>query len=282
MWQFLVSEPGIRLSFFGGVLAAMAIWELLAPRRPWTVGRSTRWLSNLGLVLLNSVLLRLVAPLGLVGVAALAETRGWGLLHNFTAPSWLSVVAGIVLLDLAIYLQHVMFHAVPLLWRLHMVHHADLDFDVTTGVRFHTLEILLSLGIKGAMILLLGTPPVSVLIFEVLLNATSMFNHGNVRMPAWLDRLLRLAVVTPEMHRVHHSVIVQETNSNFGFNLPWWDFLLGTYRAQPAEGHTGMTIGLSQFRDPVRADRLHWMLLLPFAGKTGNYPVNRRGPTSAR
>ena len=275
MWQFLASEPGIRLSFFGGVLAAMTIWELLAPRRPWTVGKLARWLSNLGLVLLNSVLLRLIAPLGLVGVAALAETRGWGLLHSFTAPTWLSVVASVVLLDLAIYLQHVMFHAVPLLWRLHMVHHADLDFDVTTGVRFHTLEILLSFGIKTAVVLLLGTPPVSVLIFEVLLNATSMFNHGNVRMPAWLDRRLRLFVVTPEMHRVHHSIIVQETNSNFGFNLPWWDFLLGTYRAQPAEGHTGMTIGLTQFRDPIRADRLHWMLLLPLVGKTGDYPVNR-------
>lgn len=277
MWQFLASEPGIRLSFFCGVLVAMAVWETLAPRRPWTVGRMTRSMSNLGLVLLNSVLLRLLAPLGVVGVAVLAETHGWGLFQNLAVPSWLSVVAGVVLLDLAVYLQHVMLHAIPLFWRLHMVHHADLDFDVTTGVRFHTLEILLSFGIKGAVVLLLGMPPVSVLIFEVLLNATSMFNHGNVRMPAWLDRVLRCFVVTPEMHRVHHSVIVQETNSNFGFNLPWWDFMLGTYRAQPAEGHTGMTIGLSQFRDPIRADWLHWMLLLLLAGKTGDYPVNRRG-----
>lgn len=277
MWQFLASEPGIRLSFFGGVLVAMAVWETLAPRRPWTVGRRSRWTSNLGLVLLNSVLLRLVAPLGVVGVAILAETRGWGLFQNLALPSWLGIVASVVLLDLAVYLQHIMFHAVPLFWRLHMVHHADLDFDVTTGVRFHTLEILLSFGIKAAVVLLLGPPAVAVLIFEVLLNATSMFNHGNVQMPAWLDRRLRLFVVTPEMHRVHHSIIVQETNSNFGFNLPWWDFMLGTYRAQPAEGHTGMTIGLSQFRDPIRADRLHWMLLLPLTGKTGDYPVNRRG-----
>ena len=282
MWQFLTSEAGIRLSFFGGVLVAMAVWELVAPRRPGTVGKLSRWLSNLGLVLLNSILLRLVAPLGVVGVAALAETRGWGLFQNLALPNWLSVVAGVVLLDLAVYLQHVMFHAVPLLWRLHMVHHADLDFDVTTGVRFHTLEIFLSFGIKGAVVLLLGPPPVSVLIFEVLLNATSMFNHGNVRMLVWLDRVLRCFVVTPEMHRVHHSVIVQETNSNFGFNLPWWDFLLGTYRDQPAEGHKGMTIGLFQFRDPIRADRLHWMVLLPLVGKTSDYPVNRRGPTSAR
>jgi sterol desaturase/sphingolipid hydroxylase (fatty acid hydroxylase superfamily) len=187
------------------------------------------------------------------------------------------VAASVILLDLAIYLQHVMFHAVPLFWRLHMVHHADLDFDVTTGARFHTLEILLSFGIKAGVVLLLGVAPVSVLILEVLLNGTSMFNHGNVRMPAWLDRVLRWFVVTPEMHRVQHSILATETNSNFGFNLPWWDFLLGTYRDQPAEGHTGMTIGLSQFRDKRQAARLHWMLLLPFAGKTGDYPLNRRG-----
>ena len=277
MSHFLASEPGIRLSCFGGVLVAMAVWEALAPRRPRTVSRPVRWVSNLGLVFLNSLLLRLVAPLGTVGVAVLAETRGFGLFPNLALPYWLSVVAGVVLLDLAVYLQHVMFHAVPLFWRLHMVHHADLDFDVTTGVRFHTLEILLSFGIKGSVVLLLGPPPVAVLIFEVLLNATSMFNHGNVRMPVWLDRLLRWFVVTPEMHRVHHSVIVPETNSNFGFNLPWWDVLLGTYRDQPAAGHTEMTIGLSQFRDERQADRLHWMLLLPFGGKTGDYPVNRHG-----
>ena len=202
-------------------------------------------------------------------MAIAVEARGWGLFHKLVPPGWLSIAAAVVLLDLAIYVQHVVFHAVPLLWRLHMVHHADLDFDVTTGVRFHTLEILLSFGIKAAVVLLLGPPPVSVLIFEVLLNATSMFNHGNVRMPAGLDRLLRWFVVTPEMHRVHHSVIASETNRNFGFNLPWWDFVFGTYQAQPVEGHTGMTIGLSYFRNPLRADRLHWMLLLPFAGETG-------------
>jgi sterol desaturase/sphingolipid hydroxylase (fatty acid hydroxylase superfamily) len=278
MWEFLSSEPGIRLSFFGGVLVAMAVWESLAPRRPRMVRKPVRWVSNLGLVFLNNLLLRVVAPLGTVGMAAFAESRGWGMFQSLALPHWLSVVAGVVLLDLTVYLQHVMLHAVPLFWRLHMVHHADLDFDVTTGVRFHTLEILLSFGIKGSVVLLLGTLPVSVLTFEVLLNATSMFNHGNVRMFPWLDRVLRCFVVTPEMHRVHHSIVVQETNSNFGFNLPWWDLLLGTYRDQPAEGHTGMTIGLSQFRDPVRADRLHWMLLLPFVGKAGAYPLSRRGP----
>ena len=275
MWESVSSTAAIRVSVFGGVLVAMVIWEILAPRRPLSIKRPLRWLSNLGLVFLNSLLLRAVAPLGVVGVAILAEAHGWGLFQNLTLSASWQVVAAVILLDLAIYLQHVMFHAVPLLWRLHMVHHADLDFDVTTGVRFHTLEILLSFAIKGAVVVLLGPPAVSVLIFEVLLNATSMFNHGNVRMPLWLDRLLRWFVVTPDMHRVHHSVIVRETNSNFGFNLPWWDFLFGTYRDQPADGHTGMTVGLYEFRDERRSDRLHWMLLLPFIGPPDDYPINR-------
>src|SRR5439155_5762739 len=198
------------------------------------------------------------------------------LLNHLALPAWLAIVLSVVALDFLIYVQHVLFHAVPALWRLHMVHHADLDFDVTTGVRFHTLEIVLSMGIKIAAVVLLGVPALAVLIFEVCLNATSMFSHGNVRLPLWLDRGLRLVVVTPEMHRVHHSAAPRETNSNFGFNLPWWDYLLGTYDAQPAEGHEGMTIGLSQFRDD-RVEKLHWMLALPFIGPIGNYPVNRQG-----
>ncbi|MHB8901193.1 MAG: sterol desaturase family protein [Thermoguttaceae bacterium] len=277
--EFAEYEPTIRLGFFVGVLAAMGVWEMLAPRRGRSTSKPLRWLNNLGLVFFNSLLLRIVAPLGGLGVAVLAEYRGWGLFHSIAMPGWLAVLASVVLLDLAIYLQHVMFHAVPLFWRLHMVHHADLDVDVTTGLRFHTIEIVLSFGIKAAVILLLGAPALAVLIFEVLLNATSMFNHSNVRMPSSIDRVLRLFVVTPDMHRVHHSVIARETNSNFGFNLPWWDMLFGTYRNQPSEGHVGMTIGLSQFRDERRAERLHWMLALPFVGKTGDYPINRRGPS---
>jgi sterol desaturase/sphingolipid hydroxylase (fatty acid hydroxylase superfamily) len=241
------------------------------------VRRAVRWWSNLGLVALNNLAVHFLVPLGAVSAAVLAEQRGWGVFNNLELPAWLSVVLSVVVLDLIIYLQHVMFHAVPLLWRLHMVHHADLDFDATTGVRFHTLEILLSLVIKLAAVVLLGAPALGVLLFEVTLNATSVFNHGNVRLSAWLDRLLRLFVVTPEMHRVHHSVIIRETNSNFGFNLPWWDFLFGTYKAQPADGHEHMTIGLEQVRDEKRADRLHWMLLLPFVGRSGEYPINRRG-----
>jgi len=278
MWEFLRTEGGIRLVCFGGVFLAMAVWELLAPRRAWRLKKPLRWGSNLGLVLLNSLMLRLVAPLGAVGIALLAESRGWGLLQNVDVPGWLAVLLSVVLLDFAIYLQHVMFHAVPLFWRLHMVHHADLDFDVTTGLRFHTAEILLSLGVKAAAVLVLGPPAVAVLVFEVLLNATSMFNHSNVRSPLALDRVLRWLVVTPDMHRVHHSVYPRETNTNFGFNLPWWDRLLGTYRDQPAGGHTAMTIGLSDFRDEHITDRLHQMLLLPVTGRPGAYPVTERGP----
>ncbi|MBI1285472.1 MAG: sterol desaturase family protein [Thiobacillus sp.] len=268
-------EPAIRLGFFGGVLAVMIGWEVLAPRRIRAVSRWRRWPGNLGIVALNTILARLVFATVPVGLAALAETRGWGLLNNVAAPFWLKIVAAVVVLDFAIYLQHVMFHAVPALWRLHRMHHADLDFDVTTGARFHPFEILLSVGIKFAVIAAIGAPAVAVLIFEVLLNATSMFNHGNVRLPLRLDGILRWIVVTPDMHRVHHSVIPNETNSNFGFNLPWWDRLLGTYRAQPAKGHQDMTIGLDVFRDTgdLRLDR---MLIQPFVGSAGAYPINRR------
>ncbi len=276
MWDYIETETAVRLLFFVGVLLIMIVWEFAAPKRRLQIRRPIRWSSNLGLVMINAILLRLIAPLGAVGIALFAESRGWGLFQNIDVPGWVAILLSVVLLDLAIYMQHVMFHAVPLFWRLHMVHHADLDFDVTTGLRFHTVEILLSFGIKAAVIVLLGAPAVAVLVFEVLLNATSMFNHSNVRMPLAADRVLRWFVVTPDMHRVHHSVYPHETNSNFGFNLPWWDRLLGTYRDQPTKGHTGMTIGLSEFRDEQIADRLHRMLLLPLSDRSGEYPINRR------
>lgn len=257
-------EVTVRLGVFLGVLLLMAIWEVLAPRRPLTVGKPLRWASNLSLVVLNALLARLLIPITAVGAAIRAESRSWGLLHLVNWPDWLEFVVAILALDLAIYLQHVMFHAVPALWRLHMVHHADLDFDVTTGLRFHSLEILLSAFVKLAAVLVIGPSASAVVIFEVLLNGTSMFNHSNVRLPLRLDYFLRRIVVTPDMHRVHHSVISREANSNFGFNLPWWDFLLGTYRSQPAAGHEKMTIGLSSVRDEREAGRLDRMLLLPF------------------
>ncbi|MBY0524215.1 MAG: sterol desaturase family protein [Gemmataceae bacterium] len=274
-------EPLVRLGSFAAILMLMAGWEVYAPRRRLTGQKPRRWFGNLGLVLLNTVVVRAALPLGVVGVAVFAKERSWGLLNNVVLPKGVAVVLAVVALDLAIYLQHVMFHAVPLFWRLHMVHHADRDFDVSTGVRFHTLEILLSVGIKAAAVLLLGAPVLGVLIFEILLSATSLFNHGNVRLPAALDRLLRLLVVTPEMHRVHHSVEVAETNSNFGFNLPWWDHLFGTYRAQPAAGHEAMHIGLTPFGGD-RVERLGWMLALPFRGEIGGYSVHRSNePVSA-
>ena len=269
-------EVAIRLGFFIATFATMTIWELLAPRRTLTTSKTVRWFANLAIIFLNATVVRLGFPLLPVGLALLAQEKGWGLLNSFDTPYWSAVVAGVILLDLVIYLQHVMFHAVPVLWRLHMMHHADLDFDVTTGLRFHPVEITLSGCIKLAAVLVFGSPAIAVLIFELLLNTTSMFNHGNIRFPLSIDRLLRLIIVTPEMHRVHHSVVIKETNSNFGFNFPWWDRLLGTYREQPTAGHRGMTIGLSQFRDPGRLT-LPWMLVLPFIGDPGKYPINRGG-----
>ncbi len=273
-------EPLIRLAFVAGILGAMVAWELLAPRRRQQHGRRVRWPGNLGIVVIDTLLVRLAFPTATVGIALFAEAHGFGLFNTLALPSVVAVIASVVLLDLAIYLQHVLFHAVPALWRLHRMHHADLEFDVTTGVRFHPIEILLSMLIKFAVVAALGMPAVAVLVFEVLLNATSLFNHGNVRLPAALDRVLRWIVVTPEMHRVHHSVVQRETNSNFGFNLPWWDRLFGTYRPQPAAGHEGMTIGIDQFRDPVEL-RLDRMLVQPFRGGDRAYPLERRESADA-
>ncbi len=208
----------------------------------------------------------------------IAKGHGWGLFNQLQLPYWLVVIISVLLLDLAIYLQHVVFHAIPVLWRLHRMHHTDLDFDVTTGIRFHPIEILLSMGIKLGVVVILGPPAVAVLIFEVLLNGTAMFNHGNVRIWQGLDRVLRWIVVTPEMHRVHHSIIPAETNSNFGFNSPWWDRLFGTYRAQPSAGHLRMTIGIEQFRN-IRDLWLDRMLIQPFLGHVGPYPIKRSKPT---
>jgi len=270
----LANEQLIRMGLFLGILLAMALWEVAAPRRRREIPRLLRWSSNLGIVALDTLLVRLLFPVVAVGLAVVAEQRGWGLLNIFDLPFWLAFLLSLLLLDLAIYLQHVMFHAVPALWRFHRMHHADLEFDVTTGLRFHPVEILLSMGIKLAVVLALGPPAIAVLVFEILLNATSMFNHSNIRIPIAIDRLLRLLVVTPDMHRVHHSIHPSETNSNFGFNLPWWDRLLGTYRAQPRDGHTGMTIGIEQFR--TRRDLwLDRMLVQPLRGPASGYPINQ-------
>jgi sterol desaturase/sphingolipid hydroxylase (fatty acid hydroxylase superfamily) len=276
----LGNEPTIRLGFFLGVLILVGCGEALFPRRARQFPRWVRWPSNFAIVALNTVVLRLIFPAAAVGMALYAGEHGWGLFNALEVPAALAIIASVLALDLIIYLQHVMVHAVPALWRLHRMHHADLDFDVTTGARFHPIEILLSMVIKLASVAVLGAPAVAVVIFEVLLNATAMFNHGNLRLPLGLDRVLRLFVVTPDMHRVHHSILPNETNSNFGFNLPWWDRLFGTYRAQPAAGHEGMTIGIEQFR--ARADlRLDRLLIQPFLGGVGTYPINRRAAAAA-
>ena len=275
--QFVqANEPAIRLGFFLGTFAAVALWEVLAPKRALLVSKAYRWASNIGLVVLNTVIIRLLFPLAAVGLAAFCAENGWGLINHFQVPSWLAIPLAVIAMDFVIWLQHIMVHAVPALWRLHRVHHADLDYDVTTGARFHPIEIILSMLIKFATIVVLGPPVVAVVIFEVLLNAMSMFNHGNIRLPQVLDRILRWVVVTPDMHRVHHSIEDDETNSNFGFNLTWWDRLFGTYREQPRAGHTGMTIGIRDFTNPREVDRLDGMLWLPFKGEIKDYAINRR------
>ena len=277
MSEFIgANESAIRFGFFLGIFVLVALWELAGPRRTLSRPRWLRWYGNIGITVLNTLAVRLVIPLAPVALAVVAADRGWGVLNLVELPFWLAVVLAVLLLDLVIYLQHVMFHAVPALWRLHRMHHADLDFDVTTGFRFHTIEIVLSVLLKLAAVLVIGAPAAAVVIFEVLLNGTSMFNHGNVRLAPGLDRVLRWIVVTPDMHRVHHSDIPAETNSNFGFNLPWWDRLFGTYRAQPGLGHENMTIGLDAFREDSDL-HLHNMLAQPFRRGSGAYGIDRPG-----
>lgn len=257
--NLVAHEPVVRVAIFAAAFALIATSEIVAPRRPLTVPRRSRWPGNLAIVVLNTLLVRTFLPVTAVSIAMLAEEQGWGLFHALgSRPAWLVVAVTVVLLDLAIYLQHVLFHAVPILWRLHRMHHADLDVDVTTGARFHPIEIVLSMLLKFGVIVALGAPPLGVLVFELLLSTGSLFNHGNLRLPLRADGILRWIVVTPDMHRVHHSVVPEETNRNFGFTLSWWDRVGGTYQAQPAAGHDGMALGITQFRNlsDLRLDRL--------------------------
>lgn len=259
----MLTEQTIRLSVFAGVLLLVAFWEIIAPRRPLQDNKRRRWFINLSIVFIDTVTVRLLFPILPVALAQIAATRGWGLFNILVIPLWSKILLSILILDFIIYLQHVLFHHLPTLWRLHRMHHTDLDLDVTSGNRFHPLEIVISMLIKMTAVVILGAPALAVLAFEVVLNACSMFSHGNIKLPTTADRLLRLFLVTPDMHRVHHSTIVRETNSNFGFNLPWWDRLLGTYRSQPEKGHLEMTIGLKEYRDPQRL-ALPRLLIQPF------------------
>ena len=257
------NEGTLRIVSFFGVLSIIALWEIIAPRRALTTRKGRRWFANLSMIAIATILARLTIPLLPVGLAILAQELGWGILNIIAAPPWLAMAIAVIALDLVIYLQHVLFHFLPVLWRLHRMHHTDLDLDASTGNRFHPLEIVISIGIKLGAILVIGASPLAVLLFEILLNATATFNHGNIRIPLGIDRWLRTFLVTPDMHRVHHSIIPHETNSNFGFSLPWWDYLGGTYRAQPSAGHLEMTIGLKEFRDPSRLT-LPRLLVQPF------------------
>jgi len=270
----LTHETAIRLGCFAAVLLLMACWEWRRPRRSLALSRWRRWPANLGLAVLNGLAVRLAVPVLAVSAAQEVAARAWGLFNLLDVPFWLACGVSLLALDLAIYAQHVIFHKAPWLWRLHRMHHTDTGFDVSTALRFHPLEIMLSMLIKVTLVVVLGAPAVAVLLFEIILNATAMFNHGNVRLPETADRVLRLFLVTPDMHRVHHSIHREETDSNFGFNLPWWDHLFGTYRAQPRDGHAGMAIGLEIFRD-YRSLSLPWLLLQPFlkasiSGVAGN------------
>jgi sterol desaturase/sphingolipid hydroxylase (fatty acid hydroxylase superfamily) len=260
-------EPFIRLAFFAGIFALVGVAEAFAPRRTLVASKQKRWINNILLSFTNTIILRLVFPILPVGVALYCSQKGWGMLNYFPIPLWVAIICGIVILDLTIYAQHKMFHSMPVFWRLHKVHHIDQDIDVTTGLRFHPLEMILSMIIKVTAVAVIGAPAVSVVIFEILLNGTTMFNHGNLNIPLTVDRLIRLLIVTPDMHRVHHSVIVRETNSNYGFNFSWWDRLFGTYRPQPENSHLQMQIGLSGYHDPKYL-QLDQMLIIPFAARS--------------
>ena len=262
--NFISPETLVRLGFFAAIFFVMALSEKIAPRRMLLKSKTKRWISNLGMQIIDVVVLRLIFPVFPVGVAVICAQRGWGLLNYYQITPLPALIIGVLALDFVIYLQHRMFHFVPVFWRVHMVHHTDQDIDVTTAVRFHPLEIILSLLIKFTAVAAIGAPPLSVLIFEIMLNGASMFNHGNVGIPLSFDRIIRMVLVTPDMHRVHHSVIVRETNSNYGFSFPWWDRLLGTYKAQPQEGHDKMKIGLNGYHDD-RSLKLSSMLTMPFS-----------------
>lgn len=274
----LGQEPILRLGILLAVLGIMSLWEMLAPRRALSLSKAYRWANNWGIVLLNTAMARVLFPAGLIGLALLAESEGWGLLPLLDLPFWLGVVMALVILDFTVWAQHVLFHAVPVFWRLHRMHHADLDFDVTTGLRFHPFEILLSFGIKAGAIVLIGAPAIAVLIFEIILSSLALFNHSNARLPSGVDRVLRWFIVTPDFHRLHHSWYPDETNSNYGFNLSLWDTLFRTYRPQPRDGHEHMTIGLNLFREP-RWERLDRMLIQPFVGPTRSAPIKEGSET---
>jgi len=273
----LSHESTLRFLMFAGVLFVMSSLETMWPRRERMRGRARRWFANIGVVVIASSLARVILPLFPVGAALWAEAQGYGAMNALAVPSAVAGFATIILLDLAIYAQHVVFHQVPVLWRLHRMHHTDVDLDATSGIRFHPVEIILSIAIKIALVIALGAPAWAVIVFEVMLNATSIFNHANLKLPLGLDRVLRLVIVTPDFHRVHHSVLMPETNSNYGFNLSVWDRVFGTYTPQPAGGHDGMTVGQDEFRGEID-QRLDKLLVQPFVGQRSAPNIHAKPP----
>ncbi len=253
----------IRMVCFAGIFVFMALLEFALPKRDLPLGRKMRWPTNWALVVLDAALVRLIFPIGGVGLALLAQTKGWGV---FGLLGWSGVVAWVVtfiVLDFAVWLQHLASHKIPVFWRIHRMHHADSEVDVSTALRFHPIEILLSFIWKGAVIVALGGPVEAVLVFEIVLNGAALFNHANASLPGWLDRIMRLVIVTPDMHRVHHSEQRSETDSNYGFNLSIWDRMFGTYVAQPQLGHKDMVLGLGADLTP-KAHKLPFSLAIPF------------------
>ena len=268
------NEGIIRISLFLTIFIGIVLWERSRPRRTTDQHKMQRWRINLSLTVLNTIIIRMIFPMAAVGMAFFAEQNDLGLFNIIDIPFPLAILLSVIFMDLFIYFQHVLFHAVPALWRLHMVHHTDLDYDLTTGIRFHPIEIIISMGLKSLVILALGPPAVAVLIFEILLNSCAMFNHGNIKLPTKLDAVLRTLIVTPDMHRVHHSTIKTETNSNYGFNLSIWDKFFGTYKATSKNNQSNMDIGLENYRNQSELSFFR-LLKLPFIAHVGQYPINR-------
>ena len=260
------NELPIRLSFFIGILTIIALWEVLFPRRKLQYSKFVRWYSNIGISFFSTFIIRIIFPFLAVEASLMAYEDYWGFLNSFELFHWIFIPLCVLFLDFIIYMQHRLFHKVPLLWCLHKMHHSDLDYDVTTAIRFHPIEIALSMIIKIAIIILFGIPALAVIIFEILLNGMALFNHGNIYIPPYIDKVLRLFIVTPDMHRVHHSLIVKETHSNFGFNFPWWDRFFKTYIDQPEKNHLSMTIGIPEFRKKKYL-HIYWLLAQPFIQK---------------
>lgn len=268
-------EPTIRFSVFLGSFSLFALWELISPRRHIAHGKLKRWLNNFGLLIMSTIIIRLIIPTAVVGIAYLAEQQHFGLVHYFDLPFWVEVIVSFIALDYFIYLQHAMFHVLPLMWRFHRVHHSDLDCDVSTGLRFHPVEMIVSLCFKMLVVFLLGAPVLAVILFEIVLNLMSMFSHSNIGLNRGVERLIRIGFVTPDMHRIHHSVRENETNSNFGFNFSFWDRLFGTYMPEPKDGFQNMTIGLEKFREPSW-QQLQGLLFMPAVKSMGGYAINYR------